>query len=99
MSGKDPLAGSLNENANVPQVGSGIPKSRKGASVGTNLRPIKWTKKKLFFTSFGLGFPFVVAVVATLVAGAYLITMTLVSVALMVLLLSQLTRLIDRDEF
>ncbi len=99
MPGKDPLAGSLNENVNIPKVSSGVPKPGRGASVGTKWKPIKWTRKKLFFTSFSLGFPFVVAVVATLVAGAYLITMTLVSVALMVLLLSQLTRLIDRDEF
>ncbi len=99
MAGKDPLAKNLDKNAKIPGVESGTPRAGGKARVNTNWKPIKWTKKKLFFTSFGLGFPYVVAVVATFVIGAYLITFTLIGVALMVLLLSQLTRLIDRDEF
>lgn len=99
MAGKNPLSKNLSRNANIPKVNSGVPKMKNGAEVSTKWKSIKWTKKKLFLTSFGLGFPYTVAVVATFVIGAYLITFTLIGVALMVLLLSQLTRLIDRDEF
>lgn len=99
MSDKDPLASSLNKKTRLPNVNSGITKSQQGGKVVTSWKKINWTKKKLFFTSVGLGFPYTVAVVATLVSGVYLITTVLVSVGLMVLLLSQLLRWLDRDEY
>ena len=99
MAGKNPLADDLNRNANVPSVSGGISNLNSRGKVSTNWKKVKWTRKKLFFTSFGLGFHYLVAVVASFVSRIYLITFTLVFVGLMVIFLSSLVRMLDRDDY
>ena len=97
MTQKDPLGKDLNQKSNLPQVSSGLTKSGGRGRVKTNWQ-VNWTKKKLIIASVLLGVPYLIAVVATAIAGTYLITGILVVVAILVAIVFQITRWIDRDE-
>ena len=97
MTQKDPLGKDLNRQSNLPQVSSGLSKSGGRGRVKTNWQ-VNWTKKKLSIASLLLGVPYLIAIVATAVAGTYLITGILIMVAILVAIVFQVTRWIDRDD-
>lgn len=97
MTQKDPLGKDLNKQSNLPQVSSGLSKSGGRGSVKTNWQ-VNWTRNKLIIASILLGFPYLFAIIATALAGIYLISGILIGVAILVAFVFQVTRWIDRDE-
>ena len=97
MSKKDPMADDLNAKSNIPKPGVGLSRPTSGGSVKTNWGNIHWTRKKLFIAAVLLGFPYGIAIVATLAAKVYLITSILIGLGIMVIFLYQLVRRIDTD--
>ena len=97
MTQKDPLGKDINRHSNLPQVSSGLSKSGGRGSVKTNWQ-VNWTRKKLIIASVLLGVPYLIAIVGTIVAGIYLITGILVMVAILVAIVFQVTRWIDRED-
>ena len=98
MSKKDPISGDMDNRINFPQSNTGLSNAGQGGKVNTNWSYINWTPKKLFFASTALGVPYVVAVIASFVTGIYLITTILICVGILVALLVQVTRWIDRSD-
>lgn len=97
MTQKDPLGKDLNQTSNLPQVSSGLSKSGGRGRVKTNWQ-VSWTRKKIVIASILLGLPYLLAVIATALARIYLITGILIGVAILVGVVFQLTRWIDRDD-
>lgn len=97
MTQKDPLGKDLNKQSNLPQVSSGLSKSGGRGSVKTNWQ-VNWTRKNLIIASVLLGVPYLIAIVATIAAGIYLITGILVMVAILVAIVFQVIRWIERDD-
>ena len=98
MSQQDPLGKDINKKTSLPQVNSGLSGSRGRGQVNTNWKNINWTKKKIILVSIALGFPYAVAVIASLVAEIYLITGILIAVAILVAVLFLTVRWIDRND-
>ena len=98
MSKKDPLSGDMNDKINFPQGNTGLSNAQQGGKVNTTWGYINWTPKKLLFASIALGVPYVIAIIASFVTGIYLITTILISVGILVALLVQVTRSIDRSD-
>ena len=98
MSKKDPISGDMNEKINFPQVNTGLSKTGGGGRVNTSWGFINWTPKKLLFASIALGVPYAIAIIASFVTGIYLITTILISVGILVALLVQITRWLDRSD-
>jgi hypothetical protein len=97
MSEKDPLSEDLNQQSKLPQVSSGLSNSEGRGRVKTNWQ-VSWTRKKLIIASILLGFPYLFAIIATALSGIYLITGILIGVGILVAILFQVTRWIDRDD-
>lgn len=97
MSQKDPLNKDINQTSNLPQVSGGISKPGGRGRVKTNWQ-VDWTRKKLTTASILLGFPYLVAIIATAVSGIYLITGILIAVGILVGGLFLVTRWIERDD-
>lgn len=98
MAKKDPLADDLNQKIKIPKINSGLSRANSGGRIKTNWGDINWTRKKLFFAALILGLPYVVAVIASLVAGIYLIVAILIGLGILVAFLFQVTRWLERDD-
>lgn len=96
MSRKNPLSDDLNKNIKIPQAKTGLAQYPEGGKVRTDWKPIRWTRKKILFTSFALGLPYLIAVIATLASGIYLITFILVGLGVMVALLSKVANWLNK---
>lgn len=97
MSEKDPLSKDLNQQSKLPQVNSGLSSSGGRGRVKTNWQ-VSWTRKKIIIAFVLLGFPYLFAIIATALSGIYLISGILIGVGILVAILFQVTRWIDRDD-
>ena len=71
---------------------------RGGGNVQTNWANINWTKKNVIFVSLLLGTPYVMAIIASWIAGARVITYILLGLAVLCGLMAWFLRSLE-DEF
>ncbi|MDJ0535404.1 MAG: hypothetical protein QNJ70_23450 [Xenococcaceae cyanobacterium MO_207.B15] len=76
----------------------GLKNPGRGGNIQTNWADINWTKKNVIFVSLLLGTPYLMAIIASWIAGARVITYILLGLAVLCGLIAWFLRSLE-DEF
>lgn len=85
--------GSMSNDASNP-----LPKAGRAGAIQTNWKTIDWTPKKLLIASILIGAPYLAGVIASFLAGLFVITSILIGLGVFVGILYGILRWLEQAE-